>query len=107
FESGFLYPRAIGVDPRDRELLTAPYNAQVDLRVEKRFSFGNRFGLDFYLDVINLTNRENIVAYESYTPGGPPLFQETHNPGVRLTLPDGSSVYGPARNIYFGTRARF
>ncbi len=106
-ESGFLYPRAIGVDPRDRELLTAPANAQVDFRLEKRFSFGSRFGLDVYMDVVNLTNRYNIVAYESYTPGGPPRFQEDNNPGTRLTLPDGSTVYGPARNIYFGTRARF
>lgn len=106
-ESGFLYPRAIGVDPRDRELLTAPANAQVDFRLEKRFNFGTRFGLDVYMDVVNLTNRYNIVAYESYTPSGPGIFQETNNPGTRLTLPDGSTVYGPARNIYFGTRARF
>jgi len=106
-ESGFLYPRAIGVDPRDRELLTAPANAQVDLRLEKRFTFAKRFGLDVYMDVVNLTNRFNIVAYESYTPSGPGIFQETSNPGTRLTLPDGSTVYGPARNIYFGTRARF
>ena len=35
FESGFLYPRAIGGDPRDRQLLTAPANYQVDLRLEK------------------------------------------------------------------------
>lgn len=106
-ESGFLYGRAVGVDPRDRELLTAPYNSQIDFRLEKRFSFGSRFGLDVYMDVVNLTNRYNIVAYESYTPGGPAIFQETSNPGTRLTLPDGSTVYGPARNIYFGTRARF
>jgi hypothetical protein len=106
-ESGFLYPRAIGVDPRDRELLTAPANSQIDFRLEKRFSFGSRFGLDVYMDVVNLTNRYNIVAYESYTPSGPGIFQETSNPGTRLTLPDGSTVYGPARNIYFGTRARF
>lgn len=107
FESGFLYPRVLGADPRDRELLTGPYNAQFDLRVEKRFNFGSRFGLDVYMDVVNLTNRHNIVAYESYTTGGPAVFQQTHNPGSLLTLPDGSSVYGPARNIYFGTRARF
>jgi len=106
-ESGFMYPRAIGVDPRDRELLTAPANAQVDLRLEKRFDIGSRFGLDVYIDMVNLTNRFNIVAYESYTPGGPGVFQESGNPGSRLTLPDGSTVYGPARNIYFGTRARF
>jgi hypothetical protein len=106
-ESGFEYGRVVGADPRDRELLVAPYNAQVDLRIEKRFNLASRFGLDVYVDAINLTNRNNLVAYESYTPNGPAVFQTTGNPGTRLTLPEGSTIYGPARNIYFGTRARF
>jgi outer membrane receptor protein involved in Fe transport len=106
-ESGFEYGRVVGADPRDRELLVAPYNAQVDLRLEKRFNLASRFGLDVYVDAINLTNRNNLVAYESYTPNGPAVFQTTGNPGTRLTLPEGSTIYGPARNIYFGTRARF
>ena len=106
-ESGFLYPRVIGADPRDRELLTGPTNYRIDARLEKRFAFTPRFGLDLYLDVTNLTDRENIVAYENFTPNGPAIFQETGSPGDRLILKDGTSLYGPARTVYFGTRLRF
>ncbi len=106
-ESGFLYPPVLGVDPRDRALLTAPTNARLDARLEKRFAFNQRFGLDVYLDATNLFDRANIVAYESFTPYGQALFQEAENPGTRLVLKDGSATYGPSRTLYFGTRLRF
>jgi hypothetical protein len=107
-ESGFLYTRQIGRDPRDRELLTGPTNYQIDLRLEKRFNFGNRLGADVYLDIINLTDRLNVLAYNTN-----PLtrelevFERTGNPGSRLIQRDGSALYGQARNVYFGARVRF
>ncbi len=107
FESGFLYPPSIGVDPRDRSLLTAPSNYRLDARVEKRFIINKSIGFDVYLDATNITNRYNIVAYESNTPSGPVRFQESHNPGSRLILNDGTAIYGAARNIFFGIRAHF
>lgn len=107
FDSGFLYPRVIDADPRDRELLTGPANYQIDLRMEKRFAFTGRFGLDLFLDVTNLTNHRNVVAYDTSTPGLTRTFEETGIPGPRLILGDGTSTYGPARAIYFGSRARF
>ena len=106
-ESGFLYPKVIGADDRDRELLTGPTNYQIDLRLEKRFTFMGRYGVDAYMDVTNLTNHQNIVAYENFTADGPRVFEETGEPGQRLILKDGTSLYGPARNVYFGLRARF
>jgi hypothetical protein len=106
-ESGFLYPRAIGGDARDRELLTAPTNFQIDLRLEKGVSFTDRFGIDLYIDVVNLTDRANVVAYENYTPNGPVVFQETGVPGSRLIRDDGAALYGRARTVYFGSRLRF
>ncbi|RMF58969.1 MAG: hypothetical protein D6746_08995 [Bacteroidetes bacterium] len=106
-ESGFQYPKAIGADPRDRELLTAPTNYRIDLRLEKDFRFTNRLGLDLFLDVTNLTNRQNVVAYEDNTPTGPVIFQETGVPGTRLIRDDGVALYGPARTVYFGSRLRF
>ncbi len=106
-ESGFLYPRTVGADPRDRELLTGPTNYQVDLRLEKRFSFAGRFGADVYVDATNITNQQNIVAYENFTPDGAAVFEQTGRPGERLILADGTSIYGPPRNIFFGVRARF
>lgn len=107
YDSGFLYPRAVNADPRDRELLTGPANYQIDLRLEKRFSFANRFGVDFFLDAINLTNRQNVVAYDTSSPGLTETFETTGSPGPRLILGDGTALYGPARSFYFGTRARF
>ena len=59
-ESGFLYPRVLNADPRDRDLLVGPTNYQIDVRLEKRFSFAERFGVDVYLDVTNLTNHNNV-----------------------------------------------
>lgn len=107
-ESGFLYPRQIGADPRDRELLTGPTNYQVDVRLEKQFSFTPRFGLDVYVDVTNLTNKANVIAYNNDTRSVEYLiFEETGSPGSRLIQRDGTPLYGPARNVYFGTRLRF
>ncbi|MEM1271342.1 MAG: hypothetical protein AAGI08_14965, partial [Bacteroidota bacterium] len=106
-ESGFQYPKAIGADPRDRELLTAPTNVQLDFRLEKGFSFTPQIGLDVYLDVINLFNRDNVVGYDTDAASGAAIFQETGIPGTRLTLRDGTSIYGPARTVFFGSRLRF
>lgn len=107
FESGFLYPKAVGVDPRDRSLLTAASNYQIDMRLEKQVHISKTAGFDVYMDITNLTNRKNVVAYQRNTPDGPAIFQTTGNPGSRLILNDGTSIYGPARNIFFGIRARF
>lgn len=107
-ESGFLYEKQVDVDDRDRALETGPTNYQIDLRLEKRFSFTERFGVDLYLDVTNLTDRLNIIAYNADPLANEFLiFERTGNPGSRLIQRDGSAIYGPARNIYFGARLRF
>ncbi len=106
-ESGFLYPREINADPRDRELLTGPTNYQIDLRLEKRFTFQGRYGVDVYVDITNLTDRDNIIAYETATIGTRQVFEEFGRPGPRLITSDGTSLYGPARNVFFGARLRF
>lgn len=107
FESGFLYRKAIGADPRGRELLTAPYNAQVDLRLEKRFNFGQSLGLDVYLDGKNILNRHNIVGYDTSVANQLVFLQDQGIPGTRLVLGDGTTLYGPGRTFYFGARVRF
>lgn len=106
-ESGFLFPKVVNADPRDRELLTAPTNFRIDLRLRKRFDLPGTFGFDVFMDITNLTNRDNIIAYNTRAPGAAARFQEEANPGSRLILVDGSPIYGPARNIYFGTSIRF
>jgi hypothetical protein len=107
-ESGFLYPRAVGGDPRNRALLTGPTNYTIDLRLQKAFTFQGNMGIDVYVDVTNLTNRQNVIAYDDNAQtGANVIFQETGIPGRRLIDNNGSSYYGPARTLYFGTRLRF
>ena len=108
FESGFLYQKQIDVDPRDRELVTGPANYQADLRLEKQLPFNDRFGIDFYVDVVNLTGRNNVIAYNSNDLSSElTVFERTGNPGTRLIQRDGSALYGTGRNVYFGARVRF
>lgn len=108
FESGFLYQKQIDADPRDRELVTGPANYQADLRFEKQLPFNDRFGLDLYIDVVNLTGRNNVIAYNSNDLSSElTVFERTGNPGTRLIQRDGSALYGTARNVYFGARVRF
>lgn len=106
-ESGFLYPPVVNVDPRNRDLLTGPTNFRVDTRLEKAFHFTDRFGLDLYLDVTNLTGAYNIVAYDTSTPASAAAFQQEGTPGTRLILQDGTAVFAQPRTVYFGTRLRF
>jgi hypothetical protein len=106
-ESGFLFEKVVDADPRDRELVTAPANFRVDLRLQKRFRVQGTFGVNLFVDVKNLTNRNNIVAYNDQAPDGTQRMQVENNPGERLILIDGSPIYGPARNIYFGTQINF
>ena len=108
-ESGFLYEPVVDVDERDRALLTGPANSRFDLRLQKQFSFTNRVGLDVYIDVTNLFDKDNVLFYDrsGTNPNGAQIFQEEGVPGRRLVNLDGTVLYGPARNVYFGTRLRF
>jgi hypothetical protein len=108
-ESGFLYSPVIIENERERKLLTGPTNSNWDLRLEKRFLFGPSLGLDLFFDVTNIFDTKNVVAYDTNTNGpGPFIFQETGVPGTRLVNSDvGQSLYGPARNFYFGARFNF
>ncbi|MFK7848329.1 MAG: carboxypeptidase regulatory-like domain-containing protein [Rhodothermales bacterium] len=106
-ESGFLYPPVVEADPRDRALLTGPTNYKFDLRFEKRFAFEGRYGVDLYVDITNLTNRQNVIAYERATIDTQRNFELNGIPGPRLISRDGTSLFGPARTVYFGARLRF
>jgi outer membrane receptor protein involved in Fe transport len=106
-ESGVLFRKVIGTDPRDREFGTGPANYRLDLRLQKQFDLPQGYAVRVFLDVTNLTDRDNVLAFNSRAPDGAERFQRTGNPGELLVLQDGSPVYGTARNIYFGTRVQF
>lgn len=108
-ESGILYPRAIIVNERDRSLLTGPTNHEVDVRLEKAFDFNQQFGLDVFIDVTNVFDHDNVVAYDDDPQtGSDVIFEKTGVPGQRLVESSaGQALYGPARNVFFGTRVRF
>jgi outer membrane receptor protein involved in Fe transport len=108
-ESGINYRRAIIVNERDRSLLTGPTTHQIDLRLEKQFEFTERIGLDVFVDVTNLFDRDNVIAYDNDAQSGSDvIFEETGVPGQRLVESyAGQPLYGPARNVFFGSRIRF
>ncbi|MCB0719923.1 MAG: carboxypeptidase-like regulatory domain-containing protein [Bacteroidetes bacterium] len=107
-ESGFLYPPAVDIDPRDRALLTGPTNYTIDLRIGKEVRFADRYGAEIFVDIKNLTNRQNVIAYDNNAlTGADVIFQQTGVPGKTLVDVDGFSYYGPARTIYLGIKGRF
>ena len=107
-ESGFLFRKVVNTDPRDRELATGPTNYRIDFRLQKEFAdIVSDLGVEVFLDVKNLTDRNNIRAFNDRAPDGGQRFQEEEDPGELLVLPDGSPIYGPARNFYFGAQVQF
>lgn len=121
FQSGFYYPLSLTADPRvaGRAYGQAPWNKQVDIRVEKGFTFSN-IHFAVYFDMKNLFNSVNILGYDNTTSGG--ALWEYSNAGM-TTLNDGtpdptgtykraislngSPFYDIPREYYFGIRIDF
>lgn len=106
-ESGFLFQKVIGTDPRDRELITAPYNQRIDVRLQKTFDIPATRGVTVFADIKNATNRHNILAFNNSVADGAQRMQEEDYPGSKLVQIDGSSTYGVARSFFFGARVKF
>jgi hypothetical protein len=125
FSSGFYYPLSFTADPRvaGRNFGQAPWNKQVDLRVEKGFTVENiRFAV--YFDMKNVFNWENILSYDN-TNSGASLWEYSNNgrnaAGVadasatpnptgiykRAVGLDGTPFYDIPREYYFGVRIDF
>jgi outer membrane receptor protein involved in Fe transport len=111
FQSGF-YWRMKFVDDRvaDRALTTGPWNANVDLRIEKAFKFGQKTRVAVFADIKNLLNRSNIIAYDNSAATGAELWEKTGDPtgtAHRAVGTDGSLYYDNPREIYFGVTIDF
>jgi len=125
FSSGFYYPLSFTADPRvaGRNFGQAPWNKQVDVRVEKGFTVQNiRFAV--YFDMKNVFNWQNILSYDNTSSGGA-LWEYSNNgrdaAGVadasaapnptgiykRAVGLDGTLFYDIPREYYFGVRVDF
>jgi hypothetical protein len=109
FASGFYYTKLFA-EPRSRELGTAPWIKQVDLRLEKGFEVG-QWRLAGFVDIKNVLDSENILTYFSSPDGkGQELWEKQeipYGPDKRATTLDGSPIYDIARQIYFGVSVNF
>jgi len=109
YASGFLYTNPTVDNRTARRLETAPANSMVDVRLEKAFVFsGKRIGV--FMDVKNVFNKENILAYATYTGASQLKFYTTGDPTGeynRAILEEGTSVYDMPRQVYLGAYFEF
>jgi hypothetical protein len=109
YATGFLYTNPTVDNRTARQLETAPSNSMVDVRLEKAFVLaGKRLGV--FMDVKNLLNKQNILAYATATGTSQLKFYNTGDPTGdynRAILPEGTSVYDLPRQVYVGAYFEF
>jgi hypothetical protein len=106
--SGFFYRETLG-DPRARSLASGPWRNVLNLHLEKGFTFMQRARVAVYVDVKNLLDAENILAYDNSI-SGQVVWEQTGDPtGLvkRVITPDGSYVYENPRTIYVGIQLQY
>jgi outer membrane receptor protein involved in Fe transport len=106
YESGFLYRvTATATDPRDIESKRAPFNMTVDLRLTRGFNYGDQ-RIGAFLEVRNLLDRENIVAFNGGSDVASQTLWETDEDPTgtlgRAFNANGLAIYGPARRVNLG-----
>ncbi len=125
FSSGFYYPLSYTADPRvaGRAFGQAPWNKQIDMRIEKGFTIENiRFAV--YFDMKNAFDWVNILSYDN-TSSGAALWEYSSagrnvagvaDPSAsadptgiykRAVGLDGTLFYDIPREYYFGVRIDF
>jgi hypothetical protein len=121
FQSGFYYPLTFTADARvaGRSFGQAPWNKQVDIRLEKGFTV-DRIRFAVYFDMKNVLNSVNILGYDN-TSSGAALWEYSNagmtnmNDGTpdptgtykRAVARDSSPFYDIPREYYFGVRVDF
>jgi len=109
WSTGFLYTNPTVDNRTARQLVTAPSNSTVDVRLEKGFMFtGKRVAV--FMDVKNLFNKQNILAFATSTGTSQLKFYNTGDPTgdySRTILPEGTSVYDLPRQVYVGAYFEF
>jgi hypothetical protein len=122
FQSGFYYPLVYTqTDARvaGRQFAQSPWTKQVDLRLEKGFSFAG-IRLAAYFDMKNVFNWSNIIGYDN-TLSGADIWEYSNRGYAGYTGPandptgkymrpvslDNSLFYDIPGEYYFGVRVEF
>lgn len=109
-ESGFAYPLTqTSDDPRARETDRAPVNATTDVRLTRRLPLSGWKG-GLFVEVTNLLDRENVLAFDNSTIPSQVQWEEDQDPTGELKRAfSGASIplYGPPRQIGLGVTLDF
>jgi outer membrane receptor protein involved in Fe transport len=111
FTGGFWYPEVLKAD-RILPYAESPWNRRVDIRLEKRFMLTERTHFDLFVDVLNVFNWSNILAYRELPMTGQTAWEVYGDPtgGPDLNRPvtsEGTLIYDIPREAYFGLRFGF
>ena len=109
-ESGFAYPLTqTSDDPRARETDRAPVNATTDMRLTRRFPLSGWKG-GVFVEVTNLLDRKNILAFDNSTIPSQVQWEEDQDPAGELKRAFSCAsipLYGPPRQIGLGVTLDF
>ncbi len=104
--SGFVYPvTATTEDTRLREQAVSKWTMQTDVRLSKWFTLSGSKKVSVFLEIRNLFDRTNIVAYSTADNTDRALWEEDGNPQGKYSWAvngDGIPFYDIAREMYFG-----
>ena len=105
-ESGFFYRlEATGTDPRNRESDRAPWNLRTEVRASRQFKVG-QYALSGFVEVRNLFDRKNVIAYDRYNIQSQVLWEDKQDPTGDLNRAyagdSGQPIYGDPRQWSLG-----
>jgi hypothetical protein len=112
FCSGFWYPELLK-SARYLAMAESPWTRRVDIRLEKGLSLFGGLHMSLYVDVMNLLDWTNIMAYYNVPDWGQLMWETTGDPtgGSGINRPvnyyEGTLIYDTPRELYFGVRVEF
>jgi hypothetical protein len=111
FNSGFWYPEKLKAD-YILPYAQSPWNRRIDIRLEKKFLIAEKLHLDLFIDILNVCNWVNVLAYYEFPETAQSAWEiqgdPTGGPGInRPVTYDGTLIYDIPREVYFGVRLGF
>jgi hypothetical protein len=111
FSSGFWYPEKLKAD-RILPYAEGPWNRRIDVRLEKQLVISDNIHVDIFVDVLNVCNWTNVLAYYDTPETAQFAWESSGDPtgGVGINRPvtrEGTLIYDIPREVYFGVRLGF